>query len=144
VGFYPSADCYNHASAVNFPNDIKKYIDTELKYGALVGLIETSHFDFIHFSLFMSRPKDADSQRVIVDLSWQKGSLASVNSCVAENIYVNVPFSLKLPTIDTICSVINAYKQPVVLFKIDLARAFRQIPINPLDVSVPGAALGMR
>jgi hypothetical protein len=65
AGFHPSAARYNHASAVNFPIDIKKYIDTELKYGALIGPIDTSHFDFIHFSLFMLRPKDADSRRVM-------------------------------------------------------------------------------
>jgi hypothetical protein len=30
AGFKPSAVRYNHASAVNFPNDIEKYIATEL------------------------------------------------------------------------------------------------------------------
>jgi hypothetical protein len=57
-------------------------------------------------------------------------------------MYVNLPFSLKLLTIDTICAIINAYKQPVTLFKIDLARAFRQIPIDPLDVPFLGLHWG--
>jgi hypothetical protein len=39
-----------------------------------------------------------------------------------------------LPTVDHICRIINAFEGPVLLYKIDLARAFRQVSIDPLDV----------
>jgi hypothetical protein len=86
----------------------------------------------------MSRPKDGSARRVIVDLSWPREPAASVNACVAENTYLGVPFILNLPTVDTICEYINMFNVPVSLFKIDLARAFRQIPIDPLDVAYLG------
>jgi hypothetical protein len=39
-----------------------------------------------------------------------------------------------LPTVHHICQIINAFEVPVLIYKIDLARAFRQIPIDPLDI----------
>jgi hypothetical protein len=59
----------NHASANKFPAQVQKYIDDEIGHGALRGLIDTSEFRFIHNSPLMTRPKDGDSRRVILDLS---------------------------------------------------------------------------
>jgi hypothetical protein len=55
---------------------------------------------------------------------------------------LNTEFTLKLPTVDSICTIINAFEVPIMLFKIDLARAFRQIPIDPLDVAYLGISWG--
>jgi hypothetical protein len=91
----------------------------------------------MHFSPLMSRPKEGEAKRIIVDLSWPKEAQASVN-CVLNNSYLGVDFQLKLPTVDHICEIINMYNTPVALFKIDLAQAFHQIPVDPLDVAYLG------
>jgi hypothetical protein len=52
--------------------------------------------------------------------------------------YLNKKFILKLPTVDNIISIVNTFSTPVHIFKIDLVRAFRQIPLDPLDVAYLG------
>jgi hypothetical protein len=131
--FNPAKDTVNHTSAVKFP-EVKKFIMTELQQGALSGLILSDEFAHIHISPLMSRPKEGDARRIIVDLSWPKAESASVNDAVLENKYLDCDFILKLPTVDHICQIINAFEVPVLIYKIDLARAFRQIPIDPLDI----------
>ena len=55
----------------------------------------------LHYSPMLTRLKpDADSRRVIVDLSWPQE--ASVNSNVATDTYCNLPFQLKYPSVDDI------------------------------------------
>jgi hypothetical protein len=138
--FEPFTNTVNHASATKFPDHVQRYIDDELNHGAL-RKADTKTFAFFHKSPLMSRPKD-ENNRVILDLSWPKNPGASVNACVLDNRYLNTEFTLKLPTVDSICRIINAYEVPVMLFKIDLARAFRQIPIDPLDVAYLGINWG--
>jgi hypothetical protein len=57
---------------------------------------------------------------------------------VPTGAYLNQKFLLKLPTVDTICKIINSFNTPVSLFKIDLSRAFRQLPLDPLDAACLG------
>jgi hypothetical protein len=109
-GFSSTELVENHASANKFPAQVQKYIDAEIGHGALKGPIDTSKFMFIHNSPLMTRPKDGDSRQVILDLSWSKQPGASVNSCVPENKYLDTEFLLKLPTVDHICSIINAFR----------------------------------
>jgi hypothetical protein len=47
-------------------------------------------------------------------------------------------FSLKLPTVDSICQVLNSLGKNVKIFKVDLARAFRQLHLDPFDVKYLG------
>jgi hypothetical protein len=86
----------------------------------------------------MLRPKDASGRRIILDLSWPQEKLASINACIQVDTYLNTQFLLKLPTVDHITSIVNSFNTPVCLFKIDLARAFRQIPLDPLDTAYLG------
>jgi hypothetical protein len=55
----------------------------------------------------MTAPKDGSKRRVIVDLSFPSPSGHAVNLSVNKNSYVGTPFSLKLPTVDIICQVLN-------------------------------------
>jgi hypothetical protein len=120
---------------------VGEYINDEINYGALKRA-DTTKFNFIHKSPLMSRPKYGDKRRVILDLSWPKNPGASVNASVPENRYLNTEFALKLPTVDSICDIINTFNEPIMLYKIDLAWAFRQIPIDPLDVAYLGISWG--
>jgi hypothetical protein len=100
--FNPVKDTVNHTSAVKFPEEVKKLIMTELQQGALSGPINGDEFANIHISPLMSRPKEGDARRIIVDLSWPKAESASVNDAVLENKYLDCDFLLKLPTVDHI------------------------------------------
>jgi hypothetical protein len=139
--FKPTDSVVNHSSAQKFPVQVGEYINDESNYGALKR-VDTTKFSFIHKSPLMTRPKDGDKRRVILDLSWPKDSGASVNACIPENKYLNTEFALRLPTVDSICDIINTFSEPIMLYKIDLARPFRQIPIDPLDVAYLGISWG--
>jgi hypothetical protein len=85
----PVKDTVNHTSAVKFPDEVKKFIMTELQQAALSGPIHSDEFANIHISPLMSRPKEGDARRIIVDLSWPKTEGASVNDAVLENKYLD-------------------------------------------------------
>ena len=65
----------NHASARNFPQHIKHYIQKELGYGALLGPFKGPPVVYTHISPLMTQPKkDAEFIQVIMDLSWPDGA----------------------------------------------------------------------
>ena len=78
--FCHNSDVANHASATNFPQDVDIYIQTELQHNALVGPFKTMPFKPLHCSPLLSRPKEGDSRRIIVNLSYPLGN--SVNSSI--------------------------------------------------------------
>lgn len=96
----------NHSSALDYPQDNRKYLDSECALGAMLGPFSTPPFQpWFHTSPLMTRPKkSADSRRVIVDLSWPVG--ASVNSSIPRDTYLNVPYKLRLPTVDDLVKLI--------------------------------------
>ena len=62
-----------------------------------------------------------------MDLSFPQGR--SVNAGSAQNVYLNTPFLLKLPTIDHVVKKI---------YKIDIKRAFRHVKLDPLEYDLLG------
>jgi hypothetical protein len=81
----PVSEVINHSSAEKFPDQVGKYIKDELDYEALKRA-NTSNFNFLHKSSLMSRPKDGDKHRVILDLSWPKNSGALVNKLIKHQL----------------------------------------------------------
>ena len=121
----------NHYSAVQYPHDIKKYKDKEIELGAMLGPLEVVNHTEFHCSPLMSRPKEGDTRRVILDLSYPKGG--SLNDHVSKERFDGNLFALKLPSIDSFTQeIINTDNDPV-LFKVDVARAFRNLPVDPAD-----------
>ena len=82
-------------------------------------------FNKFHCSPLLTRPKDNGKRRVILDLSFPKG--ASVNDAVDSQAFDGTPFTLKFSTVDDILDKIRAAKDRVLLSKIDIARAFRNL-----------------
>ena len=120
----------NHHSAVQYPHDTKKYIDKEIELGAMLGPVEVVKHPEFHCSPLMSHPKEGDTRRVILDLC-PKGN--SLNDHVSKDRFDGNLFALKLPSIDTFTQeIINTEDDPV-LFKVDVARAFRNLPVDPAD-----------
>ena len=88
-----------------------------------------------HVSPFMSRPKpDSNNRRVIIDLSWPKG--ASVNHFTNINMYLGSTYKLTYPTVDSITKHFEKLGRDALIYKIDLSRAFRQLPVDPHDYNL--------
>ena len=121
----------NHFSACQYPCQVQEYIDKEIKLGALLGPVKKMDHEQFHCSPLLTRPKDFDKRRVILNLSHPHGN--SVNSHVDKALFDGSPFTLKFPTVDDIASDIIECTDDPVLFKVDVARAFRNLRVDPAD-----------
>ena len=130
----------NHKSALQNPSGVVKYFATEVQKEAMAGPFDIKPFSKTHFSPLMARDKPDGGVRVIVDLSWPIGR--SVNSCIPDNMFENINFVLKYPSIDMIIQKIRQLGPKALLFKIDLERAFRNLRMDPLDYPVLGLRWG--
>ena len=55
-------------------------------------------YHLFHCSPLLTRPKDNNERRVILDLSFPKGNL--LNDQVSKNLFDGTEFQLKLPLVD--------------------------------------------
>ena len=126
----------NHASAVQNPFHVEKYLTEELQYGAMLGPFDNKPISS-HISPLMVRDKqDSDNKRTIMDLSWPKGQ--SVNDGVCKDIYLGTSYILKYPSVDSITASLRSLGPAAMIYKIDISRAFRQIKIDPGDMDLLG------
>ena len=130
----------NHFSARQYPTQVQDYIDKESKLGALLGPV--NNIDHYHCSPLLTRPKDTDKRRVILNLSYPYGQ--SVNDHVHKEEYDSNPFILKFPTIDDIVRDIKNAEGDTILFKVDVACAFRNLRVDPADDLKLGISWGGR
>ena len=125
----------NHYSALQFPHAVEQYLSKELSEGAIIGPIsqfgKNPGHEHIHFSPLLTRPKDRDKRGIILDLSFPKGS--SLNDQVDRNRFDMSDFCLKFPSTDDIANEICRLGDDVTLAKIDVARAFRNLRVDPAD-----------
>ena len=125
----------NYSSAEQYPHDMSSYFQKELKHKAIVGPCNDLPFS-VHYSPLLSRPKPDDTRRVIVNLSAPQG--CSVNDCIAKDYYDGVPYMLKYPSVDNIINAVQELGPDVLLSKIDVSRAFRNLRVDPGDFDVLG------
>ena len=95
-----NTDITNHYSACQHPQQVQQYIDKEIKLGALLGPVNAIDHEHFHCSPLLTRPKDVNKRRVILNLSYPYE--CSVNSHVDKNSFDEYPFTLKFPTVDHI------------------------------------------
>ena len=116
---------------------VDKYISKELKHGALLGPFDSPPFDWLRVNPLMTRPKkDSVDRRVILDLSFPLGN--SVNSSIDKHVYEGGPYKLRLPTPLDLAEHMANKGKGCLLFKVDLARAYRQLPSDPWDWALLG------
>ena len=106
----------------------------------LIGPVNNIDHDHYHCSPLLTRPKDTDKRRVILNLSYPYGQ--SVNDHVYKEEYDSTPFILKFPTIDDIVRDIKNAEGDTVLFKVDVAHAFRNLRVDPADALKLGISWG--
>ena len=120
----------NHFSAKEFPIQVQKFLTDEIEKGAIIGPFHSPPHPDMHCSPLLSRPKDGNDRRIVLDLSYPKGK--SVNVLVNKESYDGIAYKLKFPSTDHICEAISQYDDPYIS-KIDISRAFRQLRIDPAD-----------
>ena len=125
----------NHFSALAHPRAVESYLEKEKTEGAILGPIKNLGGDpehvHIHCSPLLTRPKDIDKRRIILDLSFPNGQ--SLNDQVDREQFDNSKFLLKFPSIDDIVDEICRNNDDVTIAKIDVARAFRNLRVDPAD-----------
>ena len=133
---WPAQD--NHAGANNYPETIDKYIEDELRFGATMGPFRVP--PFIHrigISPLSTRPKkNSSKRRIIMDLSFPENH--AVNMGISATSYCGEEVKLTYPTIDILAKRIHDLGEYCLLWKVDLFRYFRQIPLCPREYSLIG------
>ena len=135
----------NHRGAREFPNAINSYIQHEVKEGACIGPFQENPFSIAcHVSPLNSvEKKDSVEPRVILDLSFPPrggggGGGGLVNAAIDMALVSDRDLSLRYPSIDSLVDLLVQCGRGWAMFKRDLKRAYRQIPVDPGDIHVPG------
>ena len=136
----PTSTSRNHPSA-NTPaitSFLSDYIRKELDHNAITGPFSGNPFSVTcMISPLQCVPKHNSTEpRVVHDLSFPK--FAAVNDGIDKDEYLSQPFSLRLPGIDRLVEFVNAKGPGCLVFKKDLKRAYRQIPVDPHDYHLLG------
>ena len=138
----PKSTLKNHGSATGTDGEhiLNSYISKELSYYSVCGPYRFNPFntDCVISPLQCVPKRDSSEPRIVHDLSFPPD--ASVNSRIPSDSFLNEPYKLRLPGIDRLVSFVNQLGRGCHVFKKDLKRAYRQIPVDPADYHL----LGMR
>ena len=128
----------NHKGATEHPEALTAYIQKEDSHGALMGPFSKIPFQGkVGISPLSTRPKrDSAERRVILDLSFPMGK--SVNDGIQTDNYLGFMAKLTFPKVDDFAFCIHSLGQGCMMFKVDLSRYFRQLPLDPGDYSLIG------
>ena len=123
----------NHKGAEDYPDQMNEYFGKEIKSKSIIGPFKDNPFCTpIVVSPLNSIPKkDVTERRVILDLSFPKGR--SLNDFVKKYEYLNEEVQLIFPKVDDFVKLVSVKGKGALMFKKDLRKAYRQIPIDPGD-----------
>ena len=133
-----SAQVKNHRGVTEFPREVKAYLEKEICYGAVIGPFDQIPFsqDWCVSPLNTVPKRDSTERRVILDLSFPEG--ACVNENIPKDQYLDTKTNLTFPRVDDLVDLIKLKGKGCHLFKRDLKRAYRQIPVDVRDVPFLG------
>lgn len=128
----------NHTGAEEHSDSMVDYLSKESENNAIIGPFKDNPFNKgMKISPLNSLPKkDTDERRVILDLSYPKG--LSVNEFISNKEYLGEKIEVIYPKVDDFIHLIKIKGQGCLLFKKDLRRAYRQIPICPSSYNLVG------
>lgn len=131
-----------HSSAQQHWTHVKRYVEVELQNNALLGPFDRPPFvPWTNISPVMTRPKaESTKRRIIVDLSFPQGN--NVNAHIHKNIIFGSYHEHRLPTVRDTLQVVEQMEFQVKLATIDVERAYRNIPVCPLDLPLLGIKVG--
>ena len=124
----------NHQGAVRYPEQVDAYLLEEISQGAVLGPFQQSPFsqECKISPLNTVEKKESSDRRVILDLSFPPGR--SVNDGIIKGQYLGEDWDLRYPSVDAFAKLVFRKGQGCLMYKRDLKRAYRQIPICPGDV----------
>ena len=111
-----------------------------MQHNALAGPFKTMPFKPFHYSPLLSCPKEGDSRKIIVNLSYPEGH--SVNSNILKDEYDGYKFQLSYPSVDNIVDHIANSNDNLLLYKLDISSAFRNLRNDPLHYGDMGIYWG--
>ena len=126
----PRVPFTNHRSALNYADAVDTYICKELRLGSLIGPFTANPLpnDVIISPLQSVAKKNTanpTARRIVVDLSFPKGK--SVNDGIPRDMYLGEETHLTYPSVDNLIRQIQSIGPGCLIFKVDSARAFRQL-----------------
>ena len=68
-----NTDVSKHFSALQYPTAVQEYLDKEKSLGAILGRVNEQNYSGFHCSPLLTRPKETDKRRVILNLSYPHG-----------------------------------------------------------------------
>ena len=124
----------NHKGADNYETDIDQYLRDEVERERILGPFEKEPFGGVTvLSPLNSREKkDSVERRVILDLTYP--GCDSVNMGIPKDEYLGEKVTLKYPTVDDFGRLIRKLGPGSIMYKRDLKKAYRQIPVDPRDI----------
>ena len=137
IGFNPLFSCQsaksNMHSAFEHQEVVQSYLDNELVCGNVAGPFQPESLNGVFINRFGVIPKNnkPGKWRLIVDLSHPDG--CSVNDGIS-----SADSSMIYSSIDDAARLILASGKGALLAKIDIASAFRIIPVHPSDCHLLG------
>lgn len=132
----------NHGGAVNNPDQVSKYVASEILLGRIIGPFQENPLTAqLAISPLNSLEKTGTSdRRVISDLSFP--ILGSVNSGINKDSYLGHEVKTCYPNVDCVSELIIKWGPGCLLFKRDMRKAFRQIRVDPGDIRLLGFKWG--
>ena len=123
----------NHHSAIKHASAIRTFISNEVNLQATAGPFPNNPLDCqLMISPLLTVPKkDSITRLVVMDLSYPPN--CSVNDGIPTDSFLGEPFTLHLPGVDALVQIIQKFGPGCLLFKTDLSRAYRQLPVDPRD-----------
>ena len=139
----PKSTLQNHGSAAgaNGERILNTYISKELSYQSVCGPYQCNPFntDCVISPLQCVPERDSTEPRIVHDLSFPPD--ASVNSRIPSDSFLNEPYKPTLPGIHRLVEFVNRLGRGCHVFKKDLKRAYRQIPVDPADYHLLGMCI---
>lgn len=131
-----------HSSAQQHWSHVQRYVEVETTNKALLGPYQALPFTpWTNISPIMTRPKaDSSKRRIIVDLSFPEGD--NVNAYIFKNMIFGAFHEHRLPTVCDTINVVEHMDYQVKLATLDVERAYRYIPVCPLDLPLLGIKVG--
>jgi len=133
----------NYSGVDEYLAQVSLYLEKELDRGSAIGPFEVNPFNVGKRSVDIGvsplnaiRKRESTEPRIILDLSWPRGK--GINDCVSTDSYLGEQILTTYPSIDELVAIIKSKGKGCLLFKKDLKKAYRQIPIDPLDVPLLG------
>ena len=128
----------NHTGAIQFPEEINRILDKEIQSNSILGPFNSSLFGGdARYSPLNTVPKqNSQKRRLILDISFPPHN--SINLGIDKDDYLGIRDKLTLPSIDKLVERIQNIGPGCKIFKIDLARGYRQFYLDPASVNLVG------